>query len=264
MTKKLLFAIAITAFVACNNVEEPKKETASTVAKADNQLTAEQTKDRWQLLFDGTSMKGWHNYGNKPVGSAWKVADGVLYLDTTVKQNLATSGNANWQIKDGGDIVSDSVFGNFHLKLDWKISKGGNSGIVFYINEDTSKYDYVWKTGPEMQVLDDSGHSDGKLIKHRAGDLYDLITCTNEAQKPLKPLGEWNLAEIKSLNGKLDFYLNGINIVSTTMWDDNWKKLVAGSKFSTMPGFGTYKLGRIALQDHGNLVWYKNIVIKKF
>jgi hypothetical protein len=114
-----------------------------------------------------------------------------------------------------------------------------------------------------MQVLDDSGHSDGKIPKHRAGDLYDLITCTNEAQKPLKPVGEWNLAEIKSQNGKLDFYLNGTNVVSTTLWDDNWKKLVAGSKFNTMPGFGTYKQGRIALQDHGNLVWYKNVMIKK-
>jgi hypothetical protein len=255
MTKKLLFAISIIAFVACNNADEPKKETAPTVAKTDNQLSEEQTKEGWQLLFDGTSMKGWHKYGNKPVGSAWKVADGAIYLDTTIKEN--------WQIKDGGDIVSDSAYENFHLKLEWKISKGGNSGIIFYVNEDTTKYDYVWKTGPEMQVLDDSGHSDGKIPKHRAGDLYDLITCTNEAQKPLKPVGEWNLAEIKSVNGKLDFYLNGTNVVSTTLWDDNWKKLVAGSKFNTMPGFGTYKQGRIALQDHGNLVWYKNVMIKK-
>jgi hypothetical protein len=255
MKRKLLFAIALGALVACNNTNEPKKEEGKTIAKVDNQLTEEQTKDGWQLLFDGSSMKGWHKYGNMPVGSAWKVADGAIYLDTTVKEN--------WQIKDGGDIVSDSAFENFHLKLEWKISKGGNSGIIFYVNEDTTKYDYVWKTGPEMQVLDDSGHSDGKIVKHRAGDLYDLITCINEAQKPLKPVGEWNLAEIKSVNGKLDFYLNGTNVVSTTLWDDNWKKLVASSKFSTMPGFGTYKIGRIALQDHGNLVWYKNVMIKK-
>jgi hypothetical protein len=255
MKRKLFLAMALGVLVACNNADEPKNETAPTVAKTDNQLTEEQTKDGWQLLFDGTSMKGWHKYGNKPVGSAWKVADGAIYLDTTIKEN--------WQIKDGGDIVSDSSFENFHLKLEWKISKGGNSGIIFYVNEDTTKYDYVWKTGPEMQVLDDSGHSDGKIPKHRAGDLYDLITCTNEAQKPLKPVGEWNLAEIKSVNGKLDFYLNGTNVVSTTLWDDNWKKLVAGSKFNTMPGFGTYKTGRIALQDHGNLVWYKNVMIKK-
>jgi hypothetical protein len=254
--KTLTLLLATAIFASCNNdTKEPKKETETTIAKADNKLTEEQVKDGWQLLFDGTSMKGWHKYGNKPVGTAWKVADGAIYLDTTVKEN--------WQIKDGGDIVSDSSFGNFHLKLEWKISKGGNSGIIFYVHEDTIKYDYVWKTGPEMQVLDDSAHSDGKLIKHRAGDLYDLISCTDEAKKPLKPVGEWNLAEIKSLNGKLDFYLNGKNVVSTTLWDDAWKKLVTGSKFKDFPGFGTYNNGHIALQDHGNLVWYKNVMIKK-
>jgi hypothetical protein len=76
-------------------------------------------------------------------------------------------------------------------------------------------------------------------------------------------VGEWNEAEIKSKDGKLDLYLNGTNVVSTNLWDDNWKKLVAGSKFKTMPGFGIYKKGKIALQDHGNLVWYRNIKIKK-
>lgn len=262
MKSKFLFVLILGTALACNNSTETQEKETKSVAKTDNQLTEEQVKDGWQLLFDGTTMKGWHKYGNKPVGSAWKVSDGAIYLDTTVKAVLP-DGKPGWQIKDGGDIVSDSAFENFHLKLEWKISKGGNSGIIFYINEDTTKYDYVWKTGPEMQVLDDSLHSDGKIPKHRAGDLYDLITCTNEAQKPLKPVGEWNLAEIKSVNGKLEFYLNGTIVVSTTLWDDSWKKLIAGSKFKEFPGFGTYKAGRIALQDHGNLVWYKNVMIKK-
>ena len=253
--KKITFiivAIATTLF-ACNssNTETKKEEPTSTA----NQLTDEQKKDGWQLLFDGTTTNGWHKYGNKKIGSAWKVADGAIYLDTTIKEN--------WQIKDGGDIVSDSAYGNFHFKLEWKIAKGGNSGIIFYVNEDTTKYDFVWKTGPEMQVLDDNEHSDGKLIKHRAGDLYDLISCTDEANKPLKPVGEWNVAEIKSLNGKLDFYLNGTNVVSTTLWDDSWKKMIAMSKFKVFPGFGTYNNGHIALQDHGNMVWYRNVMIKK-
>jgi hypothetical protein len=111
-----------------------------------------------------------------------------------------------------------------------------------------------------MQVLDNAGHDDGKIIKHHAGDLYDLISCSQET---VKPVGEWNQVEIISNNGKLDFILNGTNVVSTTMWDDNWKKLVAGSKFKDMPDFGTYKKGRIALQDHGNMVSYRNIMIKK-
>ena len=245
----IIIAIAITSF-GCGSFSR-----ADYPRDKNNRLTSAQREDGWQLLFNGTTTNGWHKYGNKKIGSAWKVADGALYLDTTIKEN--------WQIKDGGDIVSDSSYGNFHLKLEWKISRGGNSGIIFYVNEDTTKYDYVWKTGPEMQVLDDNGHSDGKLIKHRAGDLYDLISCTDEANKPLKPVGEWNVAEIKSLNGKLDFYLNGSNVVSTTLWDDAWKKMVAGSKFAAFPGFGTYNNGHIALQDHGNLVWYRNVMIKK-
>jgi Domain of Unknown Function (DUF1080) len=217
-----------------------------------NGLTREEKSNGWQLLFDGKSTKGWHKYGNEPVGAAWKIKEGTLVLDTTEKEN--------WQTKGGGDILTDEEFDNFHLQLDWKIAKGGNSGIIFYINEDKAKYDYPWNTGMEMQVLDNNGHADAKIIKHRAGDLYDLISSSKET---VKPLDEWNHAEIKCVNGKLDLYLNGENIVSTTLWNDNWKKLVAGSKFKSMADFGTYKKGRIGLQDHGNEVQFRNIKIRK-
>lgn len=111
-----------------------------------------------------------------------------------------------------------------------------------------------------MQVIDNDKHADGKIITHRAGDLYDLIASNEE---PVKPVGEWNEAEIILNKGQLDFYLNGVNIVSTTMFNDNWKKLVASSKFAKMPNFGTYKKGKIALQDHNDEVWYRNIMIKE-
>ena len=149
---------------------------------------------------------------------------------------------------------------NFHLKLEWNIAKDGNSGIIFYIHEDKSKYNWPWETGPEMQILDNNGHPDAKIIKHRAGDLYDLISISKEN---VKPPGEWNTAEIKCVNGKLDLLLNGENVVSTAMWDAAWKKMVAGSKFKNMPGFGTYKKGRIGLQDHGNEVQFRNIKIRR-
>jgi hypothetical protein len=239
-----LLSLTALWFMGCNG----SKQTAGGL----NALTNEEKKEGWQLLFDGKTTKGWHKYGEKPVGSAWKVRDGYLYLDTTEKEN--------WQIKNGGDIVSDEEFENFHLKLEWKIAKNGNSGIIFYIHEEKTKYNWPWETGPEMQVLDNTGHPDAKIIRHRSGDLYDLISCTKETTKNY---GEWNLAEVKCENGKLDLYLNNENVVSTTLWDDNWRKLVAASKFKNMPGFGTYKKGRIGLQDHGDEVCYRNIRIKK-
>src|SRR5205085_2049803 len=110
-------------------------------------------------------------------------------------------------------------------------------------------------------VLDNIDAGDNKKENHLAGTLYDMIGST-AVSKP-RPVGEWNQVEIKAVNGKLDFYLNSVNTVSTTLWDDSWQKLVAGSKFKTMAGFGTYKKGRIALQDHGNMVWYRNIRITK-
>ena len=209
----------------------------------------------WLSLFDGQTTKGWHKYGGDPVGPAWKVKDGYLYLDTSDKKN--------GQVVGGGDIVTDEEFENFHLQLEWKISPRGNSGIIFYIHEDKIKYNWPWETGPEMQVLDNgtptrAGHSDAVYYTHRAGDLYDML-ASKEAVKP----GEWNQVEIVSQDGKLDFYMNGARILSTIMWDDNWKQMIAKSKFRSMPGFGTYKKGRIGLQDHDNEVLYRNIRIKR-
>jgi hypothetical protein len=203
----------------------------------------------WQKLFDGQTTSGWHSYGEKKAGKAWKVVDGALYFDAKNKKE-----------GQGGDITTNEEFGNFHFKLEWKISKNGNSGIMFFVNEDLKKYGASYNTGPEMQVLDNDGHPDGKFIKHRAGDLYDLIASSSE---PVKPVGEWNQVEIISNNGKLDFKMNGVNIVSTTIWDEQWNNMVAGSKFNTMTGFATYKSGKISLQDHGDEVWYRNIEIKR-
>ncbi len=257
MIKYILVACSSAILFACNNesgsAESSGKDTVTTNEVAmNNTLTEDEKKDGWQLLFDGATTSGWHKYGNSPVGAAWKVADGTLSLETSDKED--------WQIRNGGDIVTDNEYDNFELSLEWKIDTSGNSGIIFYVFEDSAKYKWPWNTGMEMQVLDNSGHPDAKIPKHRAGDLYDLIACSKET---VKPALEWNKVGIKSVNGKLDFFLNGENVVSTTLWDDNWKKLVAGSKFKDMPGFGTFKKGKIGLQDHGNKVWYRNIKIRK-
>jgi hypothetical protein len=206
----------------------------------------------FEPLFDGKTTQGWHTYNKTGIGAAWKVEDGTLYFDPASK----VKENGKWI--GGGDIVTDKEYENFHLKLEWKVAPGANSGIMFYVKEDPS-LPYSFHSGPEMQVLDNAAHADAKIFKHRAGDLYDLIPCSKETAKPA---GEWNLAEIIANNGTLELRLNGETVVQTSYGDEAWKKLVAGSKFKSMPAFGTFTKGRICLQDHGDKVWYRNIVIK--
>lgn len=246
-----LFLIAIAVLNGCDN-----SSTSSTSSVTDSTFASKDsiTKNTgWVSLLDGKTTNGWHTYGKASAGKAWKAEDSSLHLDASIEQS--------WQTKDGGDIVTDSAFDNFDLKLQWKISEAGNSGIMFYVQEDTSKYEYPWNTGPEMQVADNEKNEDGKIEKSRAGDLYELVASTS--QKFVKPAGEWNQVEIIADKGKLDFYMNDQHVLSTTMWNDEWKKLIAATKFKTMPGFGTFTKGKIALQDHGADVWFRDIKIKR-
>jgi hypothetical protein len=242
-----VLAIATLGLSACSS---SGKTTAD--SSAPNTLSKKEVKEGWQLLFDGTSTKGWHTYGKNDVGSAWQISDGTLHLDASRKDG--------WQTSGGGDIVTNESFENYHLVLQWKISPNGNSGVIFNVQDDPAKYEFVWHTGPEMQVLDNDGHSDGKIYKHRAGNLYDLIASPTD---PVKPVGEWNTAEIIQKRGKLELRLNGVTTVSTTTGDAAWKALIAGSKFNDKPVFGTIFSGKLALQDHGNDVWFRNIKIQK-
>jgi len=204
-------------------------------------------KSTWISLFDGKTTKGWHSYGKTSAGEAWKVVDGSLHLEAG--KGLSA-----------GDLITDESFEDFDLKLEWKISKNGNSGILFYIQDNPDKYKQIWFTGPEMQVLDNDGHPDGVILKHRAGNLYDLI---EGKEGVVNPVGDWNQVEIISKDSKLDLILNGTTVVSTYVGDDNWRALIAGSKFKDMPDFAKVFKGHIGLQDHGNEVWFKNIKIKK-
>ena len=245
---KLLTIAACAATITMysfNSSETGSTETKDTTAAA-VPATTPAADTGFISLFDGSTTSGWHSYGNTVVNSRWKITDGALSIDTASKEH--------------GDLLTNDEYENFDFQVEWKIAPKGNSGLIFLVKEDTAKYHATYETGPEMQVLDNNGHPDAKIPKHRAGDLYDLIACSKET---VKPAGEWNQAEIKVNNGKLDLILNGTTVVTTTMWDDNWKKMVAGSKFKTMPGFGTFKSGHIALQDHGDLVFYRNIRIKK-
>jgi hypothetical protein len=236
----VLAAVIITAGISLSFSKKNVSEKSNS-----NALTASEKNDGWMSLFDGKTTNGWHTYLKDKAGSAWNVEDGTLHLNPKTKEGR-------------GDIVTSKEFTNFDLKVEWKISPKGNSGVIFYVKEDP-KIEESFESGPEMQVLDNDGHPDGKIPKHRAGDLYDLISCSKET---VKPVGEWNQVEIIANHGDLKLFLNGYNVVHTTMWDDNWKKMIAGSKFKEWPVFGTFTSGRIDLQDHGNEVWFRNIKIK--
>ncbi len=214
--------------------------------EAQNTLTAQEKKDGWKLLFDGKTTKGWRQYSSDKISARWKASNGELYLDKSVKEGR-------------GDIITDGEYKDYDLSLEWKIDSCGNSGVIFNVVEDP-KFQATYHTGPEMQVLDNTCHPDAKIIKHRAGDLYDLISCSKET---VKPAGEWNVARIVSKNAKMEFWLNGTKTVEFTMHTPEWDQMVAASKFKTMSSFGKALKGHIALQDHGDGVYFRNIKIRE-
>lgn len=220
-------------------------------ASAQTTLTDKEKNEGWKLLFDGKTTTGWRNYGSDKIGDAWKVKDGTLYLDVSNKKDGILPG--------GGDIITERQFENFELAIEWKIQPCGNSGIMFNAVESADNK-YVWYSAPEIQVLDNTCHPDAKIIKHRAGDLYDLISCSTET---VKPTGEWNQVRIISNKGNLEIWLNGTKVVQTQTHTAAWDEMVKGSKFKDRTAFGKANKGHIALQDHGDGVWYRNIKIKE-
>ncbi len=206
-----------------------------------------QGKSKWVSLFNGKDLKGWHSWQSDNVLPQWKIEDGAIVLAE----------------KGGKDLVTDKEYGDFELELEWKISEGGNSGVIFHVIED-KKYCCPYATGPEIQVLDDEKHPDakkGKTGNHKAGSLYDLLPPNDFTA--VKPAGEWNKAKIVIKNGKGESWLNGKKVVDFPVQGEEWTKMIASSKFKSMEGFGTFPKGKIALQDHGNKVSYRKIRIKE-
>lgn len=228
-------AIALSAGVLASEAKTP--------APANNTLTAAETKAGWKLLFNGKDFTGWRFYRGSTVGAPWAVEDGAITI---------TGGS-------GTDIITAEEFGDFELQYDWKISPKGNSGVIYMVVE-SDKAPQTYNTGPEMQVLDNDGHADGKIPTHRAGALYDF----NEPPTNVtKPVGEWNHAVIKLSKGHITHTLNGKVTAESSYGDDAWRAAVAKTKFKDMPLFGLAKSGHIALQDHGDRVWYRNLKIRK-
>jgi len=234
------------AWYTMNNV--PENDLGTVLATKENTLSDAEKAADWNLLFDGTTTTGWTNYGKSTIGADWIVKGGALMLDVSKGDD-----------RDGGDIATVGEYENYELSLEWKIGKCGNSGIMFNVTDDGS-FDYPWQTGPEMQILDNECHPDGKIITHRAGDLYDMIKCSTET---VNPSGEWNQARIIINEGHLEQWLNGTKVVETTMFTPEWSDMIANSKFKDMKGFGLSRKGKIALQDHSDPIAFKNIKIRE-
>ena len=195
----------------------------------------------WTVLFDGKTVKGLRGYKQSGFPDSWEVVDGTL---KTVPGH-------------GVDLISEEVYKNFELELEWKVPKGGNSGIFYFATEEGN---YIWQSAPEMQVVDDEKHTDGKNTLTSAGALYALIAPSTNV---VKPVGEFNQVRIKVKNNHVEHWLNGIKIVEYIYGSDMMWDLVAKSKFNKMPLFAKASEGHIGLQgDHG-LIWYKNIRIRR-
>jgi len=212
------------------NVEKSKKSAGP--AKAD-----------WKLLFDGKTTNGWKAFNKEadaPTG--WQVEDGVL----------TTPGGQ-------GDIVTRDRYENFELDLEWKIAPKGNSGIMFRV-VDNGPYRRTYETGPEYQLIDDQNYPAQLKDVQKTAANYDLQPA---ARAVSKPAGEWNHTRIVVQQNRVQHWLNGVKVVEYEIGSDAWRQQVQGSKFASLPGYAKAPRGHIALQDHGDRVWFRNIKIRE-
>ncbi len=209
-------------------------------ASVPNWLTAEEKKEGFRLLFNGRDLRNWRAYGKKvQPKKGWVVQDGTLH---------------HIQDGGGGDIASVEQFGDFDLRFEWKVAKGSNSGVIYHVQERKGP---SYKTGPEYQILDDVGRKPAG--RHSAGALYDLVVPKG---KKLSPVGQWNTGRILIHKGRVQHYVNGVQVLEAPIAGDEWKAMVAASKFKDWPEFGIFDKGHVCFQDHGGAVWYRTIRIK--
>src|SRR5579872_1138681 len=235
--KKMLLFFSLSLFAVAGFTQTP------------NTLTQKEKDEGWILLFDGSTTNGWHTYLRDTAGSRWQVRNGALVFDPTKPEN------------GGGDLVTNGVYENYELNLEWKISKGGNSGIIFDVQEDP-KYPATYITGPEMQVLDNISADDNKKQNHLAGCLYDMAGDSS-VSKP-NPVGEWNHVRLIQNHGHLIFWLNNIKTFEGTIGSDEWKRMIARSKFRNkdFADFAKVAKGHIALQQHPGSSEWRNIKLR--
>ncbi len=204
---------------------------------AENTLTPKEKSEGWVLLFDGKTTQGWRSYKKTDVGQQWQVIDGVLTL---------TAGG-------GGDLVTDKDYASFELAFDWRISKLGNSGVMYHVSEEGGDHPYL--TGPEYQ-LRDNAHGEPPL--QTAGSLLGLVAPSKDVTKPV---GEFNHSVLKVDHNRVEHWLNGVKVAEYTLGSEDFKTRIKGTKFEKWPDFAKHDTGLIALQDHGDGVAFRNIKI---
>jgi 3-keto-disaccharide hydrolase len=246
---KTCLAVTVSGMIACNNAPDSTATAKDSTSMSDTVNAAAQAPapSPADSLFDGKSLAGWHGYNKKGEVKNWTIEDGALVC-------LGAAKDAH-----GGDLVSDKEYENFELIWDWKITKEGNSGIMYHVVEDP-KYKAPYETGPEYQMIDDIGFPEKLEEWQKTGADYAMNPANDK--KKVNPIGQWNSSKIIFNNGHVEHWLNGEKIVEFQAWDDKWNKEKKEGKWKDYPDYGVAKKGKIALQDHGHKAYFKNISIK--
>ncbi|PHN01963.1 3-keto-disaccharide hydrolase [Flavilitoribacter nigricans] len=251
MNRLLPLAFLACLLWACGQTpgeEASREDTAveSSEAPSDNTLSAEEKSEGWTLLFDGQSMDQWRIFNHDTL-MGWAVQSGEMVA-------LGEGGPDG----HGADIITKEKYDNFDLSLEWKISEGGNSGIFFYVVEG-DQYETVYHTGPEYQLIDDTGFPGDLAASQHSGANYSMHAPSSITTKPV---GEYNLSRIRVEDGHVTHWLNGKKVVEYDLWTPEWQALIDSGKWNDYPDYGKARSGHLALQDHGNKIWFKNIKIK--
>jgi len=226
-----------------------------------NQLSENEKRKGWRLLWDGTTTNGWRRF-NADVfpKEGWAIKDGVLMVLNSKQDST----------HKGGDIITEGRFSNFELELDFRITTGANSGLKYFVTEDRNKNAKAG-LGPEFQILDDKVHPDAKEGvggNRTSGSLYDLIAAENlsegNSDKRMNPPGKWNKLRIVSNDGQIEHWLNNLKMVEYNRYSQIFRNLIAKSKYSPHPDFGQATAGHILLQDHSDEVHFRSIKIREF
>ncbi len=226
-----------------------------------NQLTAAERAAGWRLLFDGNTLRGWRGlgYDRVPPGH-WTVADGAIRKVASGRVPTQADG----QPLEGGDLMTEATFADFELAWQWKVTPGANSGVKYNVSEalSTTIPPAHAAKGFEYQMIDDDRHPDGKLVRHKTGDLYDLIASND--RKRVRPVGEWNESRIVFRGNHGEHWLNGEKVVQYDLGTPRMDSALAASKFRGIPWFAERRKGPIVLQDHGDEVYFRGIKIREF